>query len=279
MVSVRENRYLDVISTPQQIHDLPMNTSVSKHLYSFSKSERFPERSYRANCSEAFYEIPQLIYRNKRSCSMGKGSKSDFTKTRYETPPPNAYNPQNNSIAFNDAMKPGIGVSREMAPQMGILPYKSEQLPGPGAYNPQSVPSQKTCQFRIKLKNKTDFVNPNGPGSYDILRCFEPTQRVPLSQFKSVQNVKIAPVPLKISREQPQPELFYDTKFQMNKTGVFFNSKYSNSLCRTFGKSPRNTAINRQSYASPGYYRLPSDFGFYESSTCSKKSKVACAES
>ena len=33
----------EVVSTPGQIHDSPMNTSTAKHLYSFARGERFPK--------------------------------------------------------------------------------------------------------------------------------------------------------------------------------------------------------------------------------------------
>jgi len=53
----------------------------------------------------------------------------------------------------------------------------------------------------------------------------------------------------------------------MHKTGNYFYSKFKNSQCRTFGSSKRNTWGIKASGGNPGpgYYRIPSDFGYYES--------------
>ena len=53
----------------------------------------------------------------------------------------------------------------------------------------------------------------------------------------------------------------------MHKTGEYFFSRFKNSQCRTFGQSQRNTwgIKARGGNPGPGYYRIPSDFGYYES--------------
>lgn len=274
MTVAREHRFLDVVSTPNQIHNLPVNRSASKQLYSFSKASRFPDINFRPQCSEAFYDIPSSLLRSSRSCSLGKGQKYDFTKITGANPAPNAYNITINTVEKNSSLKASIGISRDMAPQFGIMPHKASNLPGPGAYDPKELRSQRTSQFRIRPKLPTNFSNSNGPGAYDILKCFDPSKKIPLSQFRSVSNVKIAPASAVAKREQHQAELYSDTKFQMNKTGVFFNSKYKNSMCRSFGKSTRSITSKRDSNPGPGDYRLPSDFGFYQSSTASKHSRL-----
>lgn len=273
MTGDSDHRFLDVVSTPNQIHNLPVNRSVSKQLYSFPKASRFPEMNFRPQCSEAFYDIPSSLLRSNRACSLGKGQKFDFTKITGANPAPNAYNVVNDTVEKNSSLKASIGISRDMAPQFGILPHKASNLPGPGAYDPKEPRSQRTTQFRIRPKLPADFSNSNGPGAYDILKCFDPTKKMPLSQFRSVSNVKISPVSAVVHREQHQAELYSDTKFQMNKTGVFFNSKYKNSMCRSFGKSARSISLKKDSLPGPGDYRLPSDFGFYQSSTASKHSR------
>lgn len=272
MASETEPRYLDVISSAQQIHDFPVNDSTAKQLYSFAKAERFPDSYYRPHCSEAFYDIHPSVFRSKRSCSLGKGNKMDFTRNVVANPAPNTYNPLNNTVAHNKAPKSSFGISRELSPHMGIF-RKPGETPGPGAYDPKEIKTQKTCEFRVKTRSKNFFENPNGPGTYDILRSFQPAGDIVLSQFRSTSTVKFAPVSSAVPRESPQPELFYDTKFQMNKTGVFFNSKYKNSLCRSFGKGYRSSTTAADDGPGPGDYRLPSDFGFYESSVYSQKGK------
>lgn len=53
--------------------------------------------------------------------------------------------------------------------------------------------------------------------------------------------------------------------FQINKTGKYFNSKYSNSKLGFFGKSFKSRNINQVNvqYPGPGYYQYPSEFGQY----------------
>ena len=54
----------------------------------------------------------------------------------------------------------------------------------------------------------------------------------------------------------------------MNKTGSYFVSKFMNSMCRTHYHADRKTVLVKSSNVNspgPGNYRLPSDFGYYES--------------
>ena len=62
----------------------------------------------------------------------------------------------------------------------------------------------------------------------------------------------------------------------MHRTGEYFYSKFKNSKVRTFGQSCRNTwgIKSRGGNPGPGYYRIPSDFGYYESkNTLKRKAK------
>ena len=55
-----------------------MSTSTAKHIYSFSKAERFPPLKT-AGYSQNFYELPSTI--SKRYTKFGFGERSDFTNT------------------------------------------------------------------------------------------------------------------------------------------------------------------------------------------------------
>jgi hypothetical protein len=59
----------------------------------------------------------------------------------------------------------------------------------------------------------------------------------------------------------------YDLNVGMNKTGSYFLSKFMGSMCRTHYHADRNTLLTANSVQTPGpgNYRLPSDFGYYES--------------
>jgi hypothetical protein len=53
----------------------------------------------------------------------------------------------------------------------------------------------------------------------------------------------------------------------MNKNGSYFVSKFLGSMCRSHYHFDRNTSSTFKTTATPGpgNYRLPSDFGYYES--------------
>jgi len=58
----------------------------------------------------------------------------------------------------------------------------------------------------------------------------------------------------------------YSTGFGISKEGKYFNSKFHSSKCRSFSKSARATLeLFGVKNPGPGQYRLPSEFGYYES--------------
>jgi len=77
-----------IVSSPDQIHNHPVNTSTSKNLYSFSREIRFKKTSPGV-CAQTCYELPTT--KNKRNTSFGYGNKYDFTKNAGKNPPPNNY--------------------------------------------------------------------------------------------------------------------------------------------------------------------------------------------
>ena len=71
---------------PENIHNNMLNNSVSKMLYSFSKTKRF---SQRLHTDVPYYTIPNLS--TKRTTTFGFGQKSKFEDTR-GFPSPDKYN-------------------------------------------------------------------------------------------------------------------------------------------------------------------------------------------
>lgn len=71
-------------------HDNPLNSSSSKHQYSFSKTNRFNFHA-KTEVPDHFYEVPST--RQQLSFSFGKSLRSDFTKHEKtsQSPPPNSY--------------------------------------------------------------------------------------------------------------------------------------------------------------------------------------------
>jgi hypothetical protein len=292
-LSPEPTHYLKTISSPKQIHDHPVNDSPAKSLYSFPHADRFPHRKYDSSCKEAFYDIKESTYKVQRTTSLGKGNKYDFTKNAKDVPGPGTYL-ITNPLAIGAEKKKGFsfGLSRDTAPQNGIAPFlKNAALnPGPGAYDPKHSKSHQTVSFRIRLDKKTKQNDEVGPGKYIIPPSFEPAKRIFNSKFQSTKSIKFAPLKALVKEKHDNNRasstgpadkenegrggpamMTYDSKYQINKTGVFFNSKYKNSKCRSFGKAMRDSQKKFSDIPGPGNYLQPSEFGFYESSLAMKQ--------
>lgn len=71
---------------------------------------------------------------------------------------------------------------------------------------------------------------------------------------------------ISVSKQNPGPGVYSPT-FNMTPKGDYFISKLKNSGCRTFYHFDRSTKLRPEQTETPGpgSYRLPSDFGHYES--------------
>ena len=286
-----DKAYLKTVSNPRQIHDHPWNQSPAKALYSFPHAERFPNRGFLSPCGVAYYDIPEDAFRSKRVCSLGVGNKFDFTKNAKNVPAPNNYYPQNLAIGFEKKKGFSFGLSREAVKQSGLtaLMRSASQNPGPGTYTPQPVKSHKTVTLRSRVKMPGNDNNRLGPGNYEVISAFQPSKVIFNSKFRSTKSTKFAPlrdlVDQKTQRDKENiktegdeanksadyVEMVVDTKYQINKSGVFFNSKYKNSMCRTFGKGSRDSTSKSGQPPGPGNYVAPSEFGMYPSSKFKSK--------
>ena len=96
----------------------------------------------------------------------------------------------------------------------------------------------------------------------------------------------------------PGPGQYKKKALLLSSRGEYFFSKYKGSQCRTFSRGARNPldiknngtlppghghghgSVNLLGAPGPGYYRIPSDFGYYESkklrrtSTAIKKNRM-----
>ena len=153
---------------------------------------------------------------------------------------------------------------------------QSGEKPGPGAYTPHLPGNGLSMTFHRRLSS-CEAHNPNvWPGKYDIESAFQPNKLVLNSKFKSAKNTKFAPLRnlveiqnRKSKRENVNlgEEFACDKKYQINKTGSFYNSKYKNSMCQYFGKEDRAKTQKTPLVPGPGAYSQLSEFGFYKSST------------
>ena len=262
-------------SNPQQIHDHPLNSSTSKAMHAFPHCERFKSSVVTSTCSASFYDVKETVYRNQRATSMGKGHKYDFTKNGKGCPGPNAYYPKNSTIESQSKNGSSFGVSREKMTNSGLsqILLNAKKIPGPGTYQPSLPKSQQTVTFHLKLNQRKESNGNIGPGNYSIKSTFEPSKVMFNSKYKSVKGIKFGKADSKennrLGGDSKITPIIVDKTYQLNSKGSYFNSKYPNSKCRSFGKELRDNKSKAGKTPGPGQYRLPSDFGIYESARIS----------
>jgi hypothetical protein len=93
---MRKSFCLDSTSSFKDINQSPVNKSTSKHLWSFTKESRFPQE--KVYC-DRMYNIDGLKP-HKYGVSIGKGTKSDFTKDKSVSPGSSKY-PRTSFFDYN----------------------------------------------------------------------------------------------------------------------------------------------------------------------------------
>lgn len=173
--------------TKQQITDSQLNHSPAKHMYSFSRAERFPPLK-RIGYSDNFYTLPPL--KHPRGASFGYGKKYDFTKSTRGNQPAfyngkRDYDPDNlkgPSYTF--------GMSRDKFEKVYYKTNKTidKSVPGAGKYLPkiQGTESPKYTmgvRYSHKITKKTEAP---GPGAYSSVLQISPKGKYPSSRYRNV---------------------------------------------------------------------------------------------
>lgn len=129
--------------------------------------------------------------------------------------------------------------------------FSGNKGPGPAAYSPK-------LGFESKNHHVLSTYKSCGTLSWATASSGE---RFPISNIKPGKETLKLPGPGKYS-----PKVDFDAR------GNYFISKFKSSLCRTFPHSPRSeiktsrtSNLSSADTPGPGSYRLPSDFGYYES--------------
>jgi len=256
------------ISNPNQICNSPLNNSKTKMLWSFPKNSKeiYVRKS---DCNQAFYDLPSV--KSTRTAGFGYGTKLDFTKSAINNPPPNSYELKSD---FNTKRKGySFGLSRDAMQVSGGQFVGDKNSPGPGAYDTREVGKTK-ISFSFRPRTTTDnLTSPKfvpGPGAYPQLETLTSKGKYFVSKFKGSGATLIAPARSKrfteLKSANPGPGT-YDPASAITKDGSYFVSKFHSSFCRTFSHSMRkNASLNTMAATpGPGSYKLPSDFGHYES--------------
>jgi len=268
------------VSNPSQICGSPLNNSKAKMLWSFSKQSKeiYVKKS---NCTKAFYDLPSA--KSTRTAGFGYGTKSDFTKSVINNPPPNSYELKSDFVSQRKGYS--FGLSREAMQLSGGQFVGDKNSPGPGAYDTRE--SNKTMiSFSFRPRTTTEnLTSPKfvpGPGSYPPTETLNVKGKYYVSKFKSSGATLISPARSKrfgeIKSAVPGPGT-YQPAATISGDGSYFVSKFKASFCRTFGHSMRKNAseVNVSTTPGPGSYKLPSDFGHYESAKTQNKPSTAAA--
>jgi len=262
------------VSTPVQICNSPLNASKAKMLYTFSKSSKeiYVKKS---QCDKAFYDLPEV--RATRTAGFGYGTKLDFTKSSINNPPPTAYAPKSE---FEPSKKKGFsfGLSREAMSATGSQFVGEKKSPGPAAYDVRETNKSKiSYSFRPRTTIEA-LVSPKyvpGPGTYPVPETINTRGNYHNSKFADSGATLFSPPRSKRFAElksgNPGPGT-YDNPATINPNGSYYVSKFRSSFCRTFSHSMRKNTSNPSfvSTPGPGSYKIPSEFGHYESAKAQK---------
>mmetsp|Transcript_23051 Transcript_23051/g.22805 ORF Transcript_23051/g.22805 Transcript_23051/m.22805 type:complete len:301 (+) Transcript_23051:6-908(+) len=262
-----------IVSTPGQIASAPTNRSTAKQQWSFSKASRF---SALKPTEAHFYSIPPAF--DKRSASIGYGTKSDFTKERGQgNPDPSAYNlPSDFDNKKPFGLAYSFGISREACEKRYVEGhFKADpSVPGPGTYPITSKIGQEGRKFTFRPRTSIldEMFNSRkspGPGAYDPKSEVE-KGRYTLSTFKNAGITTFSPLssprfPKDQKNGLPGPGAYYNSE-DFLKSGYYL-SKFQSPGNRAFPISNRDSSPTSGFWDTPGpgSYRLPSEFGYYES--------------
>jgi hypothetical protein len=263
------------VSTPAQICNSPVNNSRAKMLFTIPKATK--EMSIKkSDCNKAFYDLPEV--RATRTAGFGYGTKLDFTKSSANNPPPNTYEIKS---AFEGNKKRGFsfGLSREAMQVTGCQFVGEKKSPGPAAYDiRESNKSKISFSFRPRTTIEA-LVSPKyvpGPGTYPVPQSINERGNYFNSKFSGSKATLFSPPRSKrfieLKPGYPGPGT-YDNPQSLNPDGSYFVSKFKSSFCRTFSHGMRKDASNPSFVGTPGpgSYKLPSEFGHYESSKIQNK--------
>lgn len=232
-----------------------LNHSTSKMCYSFSRAERF--KTLKRDYSYHFYNIPSKM--SNRSCSMGYGEKSDFTKdsrnkcsSQYAFP--SLFDPK-----YHNSPQYSFGTSRIIKKTRNVTPGPKYDITNVFGADAPSI----TIGEKLGTKSNRNQVSP-GPGSYNIAKNSELGHYYE-SRFRNASaiNLDTKAKRFKYYYEPTPGPAKYKLPSLINKSGLIYESRFESVPARSFiGK--KNIRIKRDISPGPGQYDSFSEFEGYE---------------
>lgn len=276
-----------IVSNSEQISKSPTNTSTAKQLFSFPKANRFSNGS--RNISEVIgYDLPST--RSSRYWSFGIGNRFPF-KIKNDAPPPGSYEPQT-MFAKNPKGKAfSFGISRlsyeKVYNEKDKQPDKN--IPGPGTYRIEGLWGKEGRFITLKSKLSSNLLRHSkyipGPGAYEPTVATSKWGNYFNSKFRSSKAAWFSPArserfklyPRSNSQSMIPGPGMYEPKNSICKDGNYFLSNYKSTMWRTFYHHNRDTipvTKQKKTMPGPGTYRIPSEFGHYESKHAHKEFQI-----
>jgi len=279
-----------IIQSKGDVTKSATNNSMSKFMYSFSKAPRFPSFKISGH-TDAYYDIP--VTRSTRATNFGFGKRSDFTMGKSNNKK-NDDKGKTQEIQSNEGEK-----SKPHGPVYSFPKYDptkiqkrvqkdkngnviQENLVGPGYYNYLRPFGSDALKFTMKGRNekkqddkkKEEEKKPkeqveesyslkNKDGKYVLSTMVNlPTFAFSHDKEKRFKyKYNDSPGPVQKLKEGEEEKPFFGHPH--------FNSKYRSNNGITI--SGRMKEIDsRSNYPGPGSYRLPSEWGQYQSKDADK---------
>ncbi|CAD8100156.1 unnamed protein product [Paramecium primaurelia] len=250
------------MNTSKSIFDQPLNNSISKQRYTFSKAARETYSTKLINGS--MYNLPDSL--SKRMAGIGYGQKHDFTKHVKQVPAPNKYDIKS-FAELNMEEKKGIqfALGREDTWLQGIWATLTQSTPPPDRYQiPSTVTRRQKFTFGQRTQSLQKFNTP-GPGNYEYVQAISSKGVYPLSKFqnsgaciigKDQERFKTLGV-----NDYPEPGRYSLENIGINQSGIYPKNGMRSAVQQTFSKSTRKGPyeINKVT-PGPGRYKMFSEF-------------------
>jgi hypothetical protein len=265
--------------------DVIINTSTSKHMYSFGKASRFGKHvdlssgnAFNYKTSENFfYDLPSVFDQNLRrtyrhGAAFGFGTKSDFTHGHLKGKTDNYYNiPSDFDFKVKHSPQYSLGKGREECKRSGTVNYNNN--PGPGTYNANKPLGHDALKFSLfgrtwAKDNGATIPKPKcdyrpGPGEYKYLNINK-DGKYASSMFRNTAQKSFgtgSPRFTYTDNKVPGPGHYKMGLVKTYNNGIY-NSKYASNVAKTFSYRPKEFFSPRQTgFPGPGSYEIFSDFG------------------
>ena len=181
-----------IVKSKMEISRSPINQSTSKQMYSFSKADRFPPLKTKGYC-DIFYNLPSVTM--TRFASLGKGTKSDFTKTAKDQNAKFYAVKRDFDLDNLQGPKFSFGICREKYAKVYYETNKmlDKNVPGPGKYNYLKAFGYDAPKFSMRerehassSRNKGKISDNSGPGQYPPVITINNKGKYPISRIANI---------------------------------------------------------------------------------------------